>query len=85
MRDPRCRLVSNTGTTNLLGHVGTQSASVLFILVQPLGTDVIIGFDYCAAHTEAIRPRLRSIEFIDKTTVPNIKGLQKIPNDLVHY
>ena len=53
--------------------MGSRFEVVKFNVVERLGTDVILGCDFCDKHIEAIRPRKRLIELDDGTTVPILK------------
>ena len=73
VRDASNRRVNIIGTVNLTCQVGMRTDIVRFNVVEKLGTDVIIGCDYCDKHIEAIRPRKRVVEMDDGTTVPIIR------------
>ena len=57
VRDANNRRVAISGTLNLAVQVGTRTEVVKFNVVERLGTEVILGCDFCDKHVEAIRPR----------------------------
>ena len=73
VKDANNRRITIEGTINLAVQVGTRFEIVKFNVVERLGTDVILGCDYCDKHVEAIRPRRRIVELDDGTTVPILK------------
>lgn len=84
VRDASNRIVMIGGTITLVVNIGNRtSTNVTFNVVERLGTDVILGCDFCDSHVEAIRPRLRVIELTDGTAVPIIKGPPKRSSNLV--
>lgn len=74
VRDASNRRVKISGIVRLMVKLGTRTESVQFNVVDNLGTDVIIGCDYLDKHVEAIRPRQRSVELADGTTIPIVRG-----------
>ena len=73
VKDANNRRVVITGTINLAVQVGTRQDVVKFNVVERLGTDIILGCDFCDKHVEAIRPRKRLVELDDGSSVPILK------------
>ena len=73
VKDANNRRVVIAGTINLTVQVGKRREVVKFNVVERLGTDVILGCDYCDKHVESIRPRKRLVELDDGSTVPILK------------
>ena len=46
---------------------------ISFKVFERLAVPVILGWDYCEKHVEAIKPRQRIVELDDGTTVPIIR------------
>ena len=83
VKDANNRRVSIAGTVNLTVQVGTRSEIVKFNVVERLGTDVILGCDYCDKNVKAIRPRNLLVELDDGTSVPILKQPESRAKDLV--
>lgn len=54
---------------------------IRFNVAKRLATAIIIGWDFCNEHIEAIRPRKCEIELADGTVVPIIRQPDKSPPD----
>lgn len=75
-RDAGNQLVSIAGTISLSVNVKSQSTIEKFNAVKRLGTEAILGCDFCDAHVKAIRPGKQVIKLAVGTTVPILKGPQ---------
>ena len=76
VKDANNRRVAIDGTISLAVQVGSRFEIVKFKVVERLGTDVILGCDFCDKYLEATHPRKRPIELHDGTTVPILKRLE---------
>lgn len=68
---------------NLLTNVKSRSTIVKCNVVERVGTKVILGWDFCDVHVEAIRRRKRVINLADGTIVPISKGPHKCSKNTV--
>lgn len=75
IRDANGRRVSIEGIIDLVVELGTRTEVVQFKVNERVGTDVILGCDFCDKHVEAIRPRQREVELDDGTRVPIVKAM----------
>ena len=73
VRDANNRRVLIVGTMNLTVQAGSRIEIVKFNVVERLGTDVILGCDFCDKHAESIRPRKLIIDLANGTAVPILK------------
>lgn len=83
VRDASDRLVSIVRTIELSVIVGSRSAVVKFTVVERVGTEIILGFNFSDAHVEAIRSWWRVIKLADGTSEPIFKEPQKLSIDMV--
>ena len=74
VRDASNRRVQITGSLPLNVRLGNRSERVNFNVVQNLGAEVIIEWDYLDKHVEAIRPRQGLVELADGTTIPIVRS-----------
>lgn len=70
------------GTNKIVLQIGKSIQIVNSLVVCKLATSVILGYDFCDAHVEAIKPRLTVFETDDRSTVPIIRQPSK-PNKTV--
>lgn len=69
VRDADKCVVAIAGTIVLVAQVGSRnSATVDFNFTERWGTEVILSYDFCDAHIEAIRPPIRIGELTYSTT-----------------
>lgn len=63
-------------------QIDTSTQVVMFLVAEKLATPVIVGWDFCDIHVEAIKPRLTIVEIDGGSTVPMIRQPSK-PNTTI--
>jgi len=77
IRDANKGRVRSIGVITLRVQLGSHQARVDFVVCERLSVPVILGCDFCDKHVEAIRPRSKTVELEDGTTIPIIRAPTK--------
>lgn len=71
--DANNRPLSTVGVIDLLVRLGHYVVKLDFLVCKQLAAPVILGCDFCDRFVESIRPRARTVEMEDGTSVPIVR------------